>query len=58
VSRWLVQPCTASVYSATVTQVRRLVDDLDAETALAWANEIAPDAVPSFEDWTHPERPG
>jgi hypothetical protein len=37
--------------------VQRLVDGLHAETALAWANEIAPDAVPSFEAWAHPERP-
>jgi hypothetical protein len=37
--------------------VRALVGGLDAETALAWANEIAPDAVPTFEDWAHPERP-
>jgi hypothetical protein len=48
---------TASVYTATVGQVRRLVDGLDPETALAWANEIAPDDVPSFEAWAHPERP-
>jgi hypothetical protein len=29
---------------------------LDAETCLACANEIAPDDVPSFEAWAHPER--
>ena len=56
-SRSLPRYLTASVYSATVGQVRRLVDGLDAETALAWANEIAPDDVPSFEAWAHPERP-
>jgi hypothetical protein len=48
---------TASVYTATVGQVQRLVDGLDAETCMAWANEIAPDAVPSCEAWAHPERP-
>ena len=51
------QCLTASVYAATVGQVRRLVDDLDAETCLAWANEITPDKVKSFEGWAHPERP-
>jgi hypothetical protein len=40
-----------------VRQVQRLVDGLDAETALAWANEIAPGDVPSFEAWAQPERP-
>jgi len=35
-----------------------LVDGLDAETCLAWANEIAADDAPSFEAWAHPERPG
>jgi hypothetical protein len=40
-----------------VDQVHRLVDGLDAETCLAWAHEIAPDAVPTFEDWADPERP-
>jgi hypothetical protein len=48
---------TASVYTATVAQVQRLADGLDADTCLAWANEIAPDDVPSFEAWAHPERP-
>jgi hypothetical protein len=48
---------TASVYSATVAQVRRLVDGLDGETCLAWANEIAPDTVPNFAAWAYPERP-
>jgi hypothetical protein len=48
---------SAGVYAATVGQVQRLVDGLDAETALAWAHEIAPDAVPTFEDWAHPECP-
>jgi hypothetical protein len=48
---------TASVYTATVGQVQRLVDGLDAETCLAWGTEIAPDDVPSFEAWAHPERP-
>jgi hypothetical protein len=47
----------ASVYAATVAQVQQLVDGLDTETALAWANEIAPDAVPSFATWARPERP-
>jgi hypothetical protein len=47
----------ASVYSATVARVQRLVDGLDAETSLAWANEIAPDAVLSFTAWERPERP-
>ena len=56
-SRWLPQCLTASVYAATVGQVRRLVDRLDGETCLAWANEIAPDEVPDFEAWAHPERP-
>jgi len=37
--------------------VRRLVDGLDGESCLAWANETAPDEVPSFEAWAHPERP-
>jgi hypothetical protein len=46
-----------SVYAATVGQVQRLVNGLDAETALAWANEIAPDEVPRFEAWACPERP-
>jgi hypothetical protein len=40
-----------------VGQVQRLVDGLDAETALAWANQIAPDDVPDFEAWARPERP-
>jgi hypothetical protein len=34
-----------------------LGDELNAETALAWAHEIAPDDVPSFEAWARPERP-
>jgi hypothetical protein len=38
-----------------VAQVQPLVDGLDGETALAWASEIAPDEVPSFEAWAHPE---
>ena len=46
-----------STYSATLAQVQRLVDGLDGETCLAWANEIAPDDVPSFEAWARPERP-
>jgi hypothetical protein len=57
VSSWSPRCLTPSVYTATVTQVERLVDSLDAETALAWATEIAPDDVPSFEAWAHPERP-
>jgi hypothetical protein len=57
VSRWLPRSLTPSVYTATVGQVQRLVDGLDAETCLAWANEIAPDAVPGFEVWARPERP-
>jgi hypothetical protein len=40
-----------------VGQVQRLVNGLDAEAALAWANEIAPDEVPRFEAWACPERP-
>jgi hypothetical protein len=48
---------TLSVYTATVGQVQRLADGLDAETCLAWRNEIAPDDVPTLEDWAHPERP-
>jgi hypothetical protein len=51
----LPQSLTPGVYSATVAQVRRLVYGLDAETALAWAHEIAPDDVPTFESWAHPE---
>jgi hypothetical protein len=47
----------ASVYTATVGQVQRLVDGLYAETSLAWAHEIAPDDMPSFEGWARPERP-
>jgi hypothetical protein len=35
----------------------RLLDVLDAETALAWVNEIAPDQAPSFAMDAHPERP-
>jgi hypothetical protein len=53
----LPQCLTASVYTATVAQVQRLVDGLDGETALAWANEIAPSEVPDFERWAYPERP-
>jgi hypothetical protein len=41
----------------SVRQVRALVDGLDAETCLAWAHKIAPDAVPDFERWARPERP-
>jgi hypothetical protein len=37
--------------------MQRLVDGLDAETCMAWAHEITPDDVPSFETWAHPERP-
>jgi hypothetical protein len=48
---------TPSVYTTTVGQVQQLVDGLDAETCLAWASEIAPDEVPSFEAWARPERP-
>ena len=51
------QHFTPSDYTATVGQVRRLVDGLAAEMYLVWANEIAPDAVPSFEGWAYPERP-
>jgi hypothetical protein len=53
----LPRSLTPSVYTATVAQVQRLVDGLDAETCLAWANEIAPDEVPDFEAWAHPDRP-
>ena len=56
-SRWLPRCLTPSVYTATVGRVQQLVDDLDAETALGWANEIAPDDVPSFEAWVRPEHP-
>jgi len=42
--------------AAVVAQVRALVDGLDGETALAWAHEVALDAVPDFETWAHPER--
>jgi hypothetical protein len=48
---------TVGIYTAIVGQVQRMVDGLDTETCLAWANEIAPDEVPSFEAWAHPERP-
>jgi hypothetical protein len=48
---------TPSAYTATVGQVQGLVDGLDAEMCLAWANEIAPDDVPSVETWARPERP-
>ena len=48
---------TASVCTATVGQVQRLVGGPDAATCLAWANEIAPHTVPNFEPWAHPERP-
>jgi hypothetical protein len=53
----LPRSITASVYSATVGQVQRFVDGLDAETSLAWAPEIAPVEIPEFETWAHPERP-
>jgi hypothetical protein len=43
--------------AAIVAQVRALVDGLDGETCIAWANEIVPDDVPSFEDWARPEWP-
>src|SRR5690242_682135 len=49
VSRELPRCLTPSVSTATVGQVQRFVDGLDAETALAWAHEIAPDDVPTFE---------
>src|SRR3954464_7935638 len=45
----LPRSLTPSVYSATVGQVQRLVDGLDAETCLAWANKIGPEVVPTFE---------
>jgi hypothetical protein len=48
---------TASVYRSTVAQVQQVVDGLDAETCIAWAYEIAPQDLPSFEAWMHPERP-
>jgi hypothetical protein len=48
---------TVGIYTAIVGQVQRMVDGLDTETCLAWANEIAPDEVPSFEAWAQPERP-
>src|SRR4051794_35848840 len=57
-SRRLPRCLTARIYTATVAQVQRLVDGLDGETALAGANGIAPDDVPSFETWAQPERPG
>jgi hypothetical protein len=57
VSRRLPRCLSASVYTATVDQVQRLVDGLDTETTLTWAHEIAPDDVPSFETWAHPEPP-
>ena len=44
--------------AAIVAQVRALIDGLEYGTCLAWANAIAPDAVPSFEAWARPERPG
>jgi hypothetical protein len=53
----LLQSIGVGVYTATVSQVRRLDDALDAETTLAWANEVSPDDVPSVETWAHPERP-
>ena len=49
---------TPSACTATVGRVQRMVDGLDAEPCLAWAHEIAPDALPRFEAWAHPERPG
>jgi hypothetical protein len=57
VSRWLPRSLAATACTAVVGQVQRLVGGLVAETALAWAHEIAPDAVPSFEAWANPERP-
>jgi len=36
--------------------VGELVDGLDAETCIAWAHEIAPDDVPSFEGWVQLEQ--
>lgn len=56
--KMVVRCLVLSVYTATVAQVRELVDGLDAETALAWANETAPDEVPSFEAWVYPEDSG
>jgi hypothetical protein len=47
---------STGVYAATVGQVQQLVDGLDAETCLAWAHEIAPDDMPSFEAGAQPER--
>jgi hypothetical protein len=57
VSSWLPRCLTPGVYTATEGQVRGQVNSLDAEMCLAWANEIAPDEVPGFEAWAHPERP-
>jgi hypothetical protein len=42
--------------AALVARVRALIDGLDGETLLAWAHEVAPEAVPAFETWAHPER--
>ena len=53
----LPRSLTPSIYRVTVDQVRLLADGLDADTCLAWANEIAPQDLPSFEAWAHPERP-
>ena len=53
----LPQCLSATAYTATMGQVQRLVDGLDAETCLAWAHELGPDEVPSFEAWAHTERP-
>ena len=50
-SRLLLRYFGLRVRRATVGQVRRLVDGLDAETCLTWAHEIAPDEVPSCEAW-------
>ena len=53
--KMVVEGLTPRVYTDVVGQFRRSVDGLDAERCLAWANEFAPDAVPSFEAWAQPE---
>ena len=60
IARLSIYSVDASEY-AYVTRLGKpagTFDGLDAETCLAWAHEIAPDAVPSFEAWVRPERPG
>jgi hypothetical protein len=42
--------------AAIVGQLAAVVHALDTETATAWAREIEPDRVPSFEDWARPHR--